>query len=81
MAFQQQPSSKDPIKVTIAEEKPTYSDSSGAIFSMYIDRAKRVDKEKLDNWDGHANGILLFVRSHSSPNLRGYSLLKAPSAF
>ncbi|KAF8257177.1 hypothetical protein EI94DRAFT_1633298, partial [Lactarius quietus] len=51
---------------TPAPEKPTYSDSSGGIFSLYIDKAKHFDKEKADNWDGYANGILLFSGIFSS---------------
>lgn len=34
---------------------------------MYIDKAQKFDKENADNWDGQANGILLFVRSCSLP--------------
>ncbi|KAI9433491.1 hypothetical protein H4582DRAFT_2060905 [Lactarius indigo] len=63
MAARQQPTSQN---VTPAPEKPTYSDSSGAIFSMYIDRAQTFDKENVDNWDGQANGILLFTGLFSS---------------
>ncbi|KAH9026492.1 hypothetical protein EDB85DRAFT_1893361 [Lactarius pseudohatsudake] len=63
MATRQQPTSQH---VTPAPEKPTYSDSSGAIFSMYIDRAQTFDKENVDNWDGQANGILLFTGLFSS---------------
>ncbi|KAH9037337.1 hypothetical protein EDB84DRAFT_1577617, partial [Lactarius hengduanensis] len=49
-----------------APEKTTYSDSSGAIFSMYIDRAQKFDKENVDNWNGQANGILVFTGLFSS---------------
>ncbi|KAF8268491.1 hypothetical protein EI94DRAFT_1577541, partial [Lactarius quietus] len=66
MATEQQPSSQSTGSATPAPEKPTYSDSSGAIFSMYIDRAKKFDKENVDNWDGHAKGILLFSGIFSS---------------
>src|SRR6266702_2922077 len=67
MATRQQPTSQSAGNVPPAPEKPTYSDSSGAIFSMYIDRAQTFDKENVDNWDGQANGILLFVRFCSLP--------------
>ncbi|KAH9164146.1 hypothetical protein EDB89DRAFT_1859517, partial [Lactarius sanguifluus] len=50
---------------TTAPKETTYSDASGAIFSMYIDRAQKFDKENVDNWDGQANGILVFVRVSS----------------
>ena len=43
-------------------EKATYSDSSGAIFSMYISRAQKFDEENAENWKGGAEGILVFVR-------------------
>jgi hypothetical protein len=43
-------------------EKTTYGDSSGAIFSMYISRAKKFDEENAENWKGGAEGILVFVR-------------------
>ena len=46
-------------------EKTTYSDSSGAIFSMYITRAQKFDEENAENWKGGAEGILVFVRSES----------------
>ncbi|KAI9439594.1 hypothetical protein H4582DRAFT_1780248, partial [Lactarius indigo] len=36
------------------------------IFSMYIDRAQKFDKENVDNWDGQANGILVFTGLFSS---------------
>jgi hypothetical protein len=42
-------------------EKPTYSDSSGAIFSMYMRQAPKFDEEILENWKGGAEGILGFV--------------------
>ncbi|KAH9173715.1 hypothetical protein EDB89DRAFT_1849707, partial [Lactarius sanguifluus] len=60
-----------------ATEKTTYSDSSGAIFSMYIDRAQKFDKENVDNWNGQANGILVFVRFRS----QRLSLIYSPLAF
>ena len=43
-------------------EKKTYSDSSGAIFSMYISREKKFDEGNTENWKGSAEGILVFVR-------------------
>ena len=40
----------------------TYSDSSGALFSMYLSRAENYDKERAENWKADADGILIFVR-------------------
>ena len=67
MTTLRQHSSQCTCNVTLAPEKPTYSDSSGAIFSMYIAKGQKFDKENADNWDGQANGILLFVCSCSLP--------------
>lgn len=40
----------------------TYSDSSGALFSMYLSRAENYDKERAESWKADADGILIFVR-------------------
>ncbi|KAI0270547.1 hypothetical protein BC834DRAFT_967315 [Gloeopeniophorella convolvens] len=42
-------------------KKIRYSDPSGAIFSIYLERAQRADKEKADDWKRSANGIFLFT--------------------
>ncbi|KAH9990700.1 hypothetical protein BJV77DRAFT_1011658 [Russula vinacea] len=47
----------------VIPEKTTHSDSSGAIFSMYIGRAQKFDEENAENWKGGAEGILVFVCS------------------
>ncbi|KAI0260438.1 hypothetical protein BC834DRAFT_545285 [Gloeopeniophorella convolvens] len=39
----------------------TFSDSSGPLFSMYMSRAERYDKECADRWRGYADGILVFT--------------------
>lgn len=52
---------KDPSFPRI-RENTTYSDSSGAIFSLYISRAQKFDEENVENWKGGAEGILVFVR-------------------
>ncbi|KAN0130549.1 hypothetical protein V8E53_011635, partial [Lactarius tabidus] len=44
----------------------TYSDPSGAIFSMYITRAVKFDREDVENWKGGAEGILVFTGLFSS---------------
>ncbi|KAI9449822.1 hypothetical protein BJY52DRAFT_1419836 [Lactarius psammicola] len=72
MVFPQQPPPQNigddtaAPKEIISPEEITYSDPSGAIFSMYITRAMKFDKENVDNWDGQANGILLFTGLFSS---------------
>ena len=43
-----------------------FIDGSGAIFSMYLERAAEEDKKMAENWKADANGILIFVRFHSS---------------
>ena len=47
-------------------KETTYSDPSGAIFSMYISRALKFDHENVENWKGGADGILVFVRFPSN---------------
>lgn len=37
------------------------SDGSGALFSMYIDRASEEDKNMVESWKGDAEGMLVFV--------------------
>ncbi|KAI0260427.1 hypothetical protein BC834DRAFT_831833, partial [Gloeopeniophorella convolvens] len=41
--------------------KVPYSDSSGAIFSMYLDKAQKVDDDKAENWRRSSEGILVFT--------------------
>jgi hypothetical protein len=56
------PNNMQPIgPFPVIPEKTTYSDSSGAIFSMYIGRAQKFDEENAENWKGGAEGILVFV--------------------
>ena len=47
---------------TVTPENMTYDDSSGAIFSMYITQAQKLDEENVENWTGVADRILIFVR-------------------
>src|SRR6266702_1799748 len=44
-----------------------FSDSSGPLFSMYLERAEEEDKKMAENWKGDAEGILVFVSG--SPSL------------
>ena len=39
-----------------------YTDGSGALFSMYLDRAEEEDTKTVERWKGDADGILVFVR-------------------
>ncbi|KAI0264201.1 hypothetical protein BC834DRAFT_275613 [Gloeopeniophorella convolvens] len=38
-----------------------YSDGSGALFSIYLDRAEEEDKRLAESWKGDADGILVFT--------------------
>ncbi|KAF8257174.1 hypothetical protein EI94DRAFT_65946 [Lactarius quietus] len=49
-----------------APNEATYSDPSGAIFSLYITRALKFDRENVENWKGGADGILVFTGLFSS---------------
>ncbi|KAH9173696.1 hypothetical protein EDB89DRAFT_1849680, partial [Lactarius sanguifluus] len=51
---------------TTAQKEATYSDPSGAIFSMYITRALKFDDENVENWKGGADSILVFTGVFSS---------------
>ncbi|KAH9054988.1 hypothetical protein EDB87DRAFT_1814176, partial [Lactarius vividus] len=51
---------------TPAPKEATYSDPSGAIFSMYISRALKFDDENVENWKGGADSILVFTGVFSS---------------
>ncbi|KAH9007413.1 hypothetical protein EDB83DRAFT_2302232, partial [Lactarius deliciosus] len=44
----------------------TYSDPSGAIFSLYLARASKFDDENVENWKGGADDILVFTGLFSS---------------
>jgi hypothetical protein len=43
-----------------------FTDPSGPLFSMYLDRAEEKDKKMTDRWKADADGILIFVSSHIS---------------
>ena len=51
-------------------EEKDFPDGSGALFSMYLERADEEDKKMAENWKGDADGILVFVgpypTSHTS---------------
>ena len=39
-----------------------FVDSSGPIFSMYLDMVEEEDKKMAESWKADADGILIFVR-------------------
>jgi hypothetical protein len=43
-----------------------FTDSSGPLFSMYLERAEAQDQKMTDRWKADADGILVFVSGHSS---------------
>ncbi|KAH9173682.1 hypothetical protein EDB89DRAFT_1884768 [Lactarius sanguifluus] len=53
------------------DDTTTYSDPSGAIFSLYLARASKFDDENVENWKGGADSILVFVRFPRRPNDTG----------
>ncbi|KAH9033163.1 hypothetical protein EDB83DRAFT_1832976 [Lactarius deliciosus] len=66
MIVPQQDPSHEAGDDTTAPKKTTYSDPSGAIFSMYITRALKFDDENVENWKGGADSILVFTGLFSS---------------
>ena len=46
----------------IRELGDNYGDSSGKLWSMYLAKAEKEDKELTDAWKGEADSILVFVR-------------------
>ena len=61
-AAPQQPPPQSAGDDNTTPKETTYSDPSGAIFSMYITRALKFDDETVENWKIGADGILVFVR-------------------
>ncbi|KAI0300852.1 hypothetical protein BC826DRAFT_905448, partial [Russula brevipes] len=57
-----------------------HGDSSGALFSMYLSRAEKFDKERSESWQGNADGILVFTGLFSATVagfiIEGYKSLK-----
>jgi hypothetical protein len=53
-----------PLPASSAESQAesNYTDGSGALFSMYLNRAEEEDKKAAERWKGDADGILVFVR-------------------
>jgi len=49
-----------------AQGESGFADSSGPLFSMYLQLAGEEDKKMTENWKGDADGILIFVSRHST---------------
>ena len=47
------------------QEESGFADSSGPLFSMYLQLAGDEDKKMTENWKGDADGILIFVSCQS----------------
>jgi len=77
MVAPQQLSSQNAGGDTTAPKETTYSDPSGAIFSMYITRALKFDDENVENWKGGADGILVFVCFRAAPTMTAVVRLQA----
>jgi hypothetical protein len=50
------------------------SDGSGALFSMYLDRAIAEDKEMVESWKADADKILVFVSLPITSHISAYNL-------
>ncbi|KAH8987010.1 hypothetical protein EDB92DRAFT_1948779 [Lactarius akahatsu] len=48
-----------------SQVESNYTDGSGALFSMYLDRAEEEDRRVAERWKGDADGILVFLRSQA----------------
>ncbi len=70
IAQQESPSQNVKWDDAVTPEKATYNDSSGAIFSIYITQAQKLDEDNVENWKGVADRILIFVRFHTTPTPR-----------
>ncbi|KAH8983808.1 hypothetical protein EDB86DRAFT_2833803 [Lactarius hatsudake] len=66
VAQQEKPSQNVKSDDVATPEKTTYNDSSGAIFSIYITQAQKMDEENVENWKGIADRILIFAGLFSS---------------
>lgn len=53
-----------------------FTDGSGPLFSMYLERAREKDEKMADRWKADADGILVFVSEHSGMPLFACCQLK-----
>ncbi|KAH9056366.1 hypothetical protein EDB87DRAFT_1687585 [Lactarius vividus] len=44
-----------------SQAESSYTDGSGALFTMYLDRAEEEDRRVAERWKGDADGILVFT--------------------
>ena len=47
----------------VVDSQVSYTDSSSALFALYLSHADKHDKDQTDSWKADADGILVFVRS------------------
>ncbi|KAH9031426.1 hypothetical protein EDB83DRAFT_2525801 [Lactarius deliciosus] len=50
-----------PASSAESQAESSYTDGSGALFSMYLDRAEEEDRRVAERWKGDADGILVFT--------------------
>ena len=62
IALDQHPPQSAPDQASPGESN--FADSSGHIFSMYLEMATEEDKKMVEDWNADAKGILIFVRLH-----------------
>lgn len=71
---QESPSQNVSRDDAVTPVKPTYSDPSGAIFSMYLNRSDKVDEFDLGDWKASVDKALVFVRLLLCINTQGLLL-------
>jgi len=57
-----------------AQEDFKHSDSSEALFSMYLDRVIKEDRRMVEGWKGDAEGMLTFVGLQTTSHTSAYNL-------
>jgi len=53
----------------VPQERPDFVDGSGALFSMYLERADTEDEKMASHWKADADGILIFVSARITSTL------------
>ena len=51
------------ILTATSEVDSSFTDTSSALFSLYLSHAEKHDKDQVEKWNADAQGILVFVRS------------------
>jgi hypothetical protein len=62
-AAERLPKGKQTVFEQVAESQAEYTDSSSALFSLYLSHAEKYDRDQTESWKAGADGILVFVRS------------------